>query len=272
MRPTACFLALVALAGAADAQTYNRQQSNARPLGLDVVDLVQTRGTDAKSADFLANELPDLTEFIRNGFDETSVFNGRQMQAVDPTNLRLVTDVDARAYFVSEGAGYKNSLGFNVDANGVTGGDPRLIFPDASSRDEFYDPRRPARRNRNNPIAAGDFVDLGRFTAGQTLDFFMIANGAGGGTNVYGPRAGDNPDGANHTLAFTFAVPDSPYLILGFEDLFGGGDGDFNDLVFAVDVGGATVSRLVSAPEPGVLFAMGSLGVAAVVRRRRAAV
>ena len=253
----------------AAAQTYNKVQSTARPFGLDIVDKVQTRGTDVDSSDFLASELPDLTEFIKAGYDETSVFNGRSARVVDPSNLRLATDAAVRAYFVSEGAGYRNTLGFNVDASGITGGDPKLIFPDATSKEAFYNPSSDKRRNRRNPILPGDFVDLGAFSAGQSLDFFLIANGAAGGTHIYGPNAGSNPDRQNHLLAFTYAVEDSPYLVLGFEDLFGGGDRDFDDLVFVLDIGTDNVNRLVSAPEPGTLAIVGALGAAAAVRRRR---
>ena len=271
LQQPAAALLLLAAATAASGQTYNRVQASARPLGLDVVDLVQTRGSDAASADFLANELPDLTDFIKGSFEEKSVFNGRSARVVDPSNLRLVTDADVRTYFVSEGAGYHNSLGFNVDAKGAVNGDPRLIFPDASSKQAFYDPERNPRRNKNNPLLAGDFVDLGKFSAGQTLDFFLIANGARGGTNVYGADAGRNPDGVDHMVAFSYAVEDSPYLVLGFEDLFGGGDNDFNDLVFVLDVGVDNVAKLGAAPEPGTLIVFGAVGAAALCRRRRPA-
>ena len=49
------------------------------------------------------------------------------------------------------------------------------------------------------------------------------------------------------------AVPESPYLIIGFEDLYGGGDRDFNDLVFAVDIGKANVEALIAGNEPAAV-------------------
>ena len=59
-----------------------------------------------------------------------------------------------------------------------------------------------------------------------------------------------------HVLAFT--LEDSPYLILGFEDLWGGGDRDYNDLIFAVDVGEANVEVLnkLASPEPGMAMSL----------------
>ena len=60
----------------------------------------------------------------------------------------------------------------------------------------------------------------------------------------------------------------SAYLLIGFEDTKGGGNNDFNDFLFAVEISGANttnVSKLISlgAPEPslalGALLAGGAL-------------
>jgi hypothetical protein len=48
------------------------------------------------------------------------------------------------------------------------------------------------------------------------------------------------------------ALEDSPFLIMGFEDLWGGGDRDFNDLVVAIDIGRENVAHMSAAPEPSV--------------------
>jgi hypothetical protein len=56
----------------------------------------------------------------------------------------------------------------------------------------------------------------------------------------------------------SFAVEDSSYLILGFEDIYNGGDQDYNDLLFAVDIGQANVEQLIETaalvPEPEEIF------------------
>lgn len=101
------------------------------------------------------------------------------------------------------------------------------------------------------------------------MDFFVIANGAGGGTNAYSAPATRNPDQLDHVVSFV--LPDSPYLIIGFEDLFGGGDRDYNDVVFAVDIGAANLQRLISTPEPGTLaILLGCLSWVVFSTRRRA--
>lgn len=79
-----------------------------------------------------------------------------------------------------------------------------------------------------------------------------------------------NPDGINHVVSFAYAMKDSPYLILGFEDLYGGGDRDFNDLLFAVDIGAINVAALTGTPEPGTWAIMGTfLGLGVCWKRRQ---
>lgn len=92
---------------------------------------------------------------------------------------------------------------------------------------------------------------LGSFEAGTQLDFFLIANGANGGTTTYSTDATTSPDGLTH--AISWAPADSPYLLIGFEDLLGGGDGDFNDLLFAV-----AIQPLTTAPEPSTMLLLTS--------------
>ena len=129
-------------------------------------------------------------------------------------------------------------------------------------------------RTESAPLLAGDFVDLGLTEAGTQLNFFLIGNGANGGTNVYTADPTLNSDGTEHfiSLAMT-AVVDSPYLVIGVEDLYGGGDRDYNDLVFAVDIGYENVAALIAATVPlplSVYAIFGMLGYLLMSRRRKA--
>ena len=229
-------------------------QSWVSPFGLQKVAQVQVGASDAASVDFQTNYLPSITSMLNQQLGEGAEFSNQATLALDPTKLTLATESTARVYFIGEGAGYHNTLGFNALAAGVTTptrtitSDSKLIFPDASTPGAITDPMSTARQ-WNAPLIQGDFVDLGTFGAGTTLDFFLIANGANGGSNTYSASATRNPDQLNHVVSF--ALADSPYLIVGFEDLFGGGDKDYNDLLFAIDIGVANVQRLVSTPEPG---------------------
>ena len=69
-----------------------------------------------------------------------------------------------------------------------------------------------------------------------------------------------------------FTQPGSPYLMIGFEDMYGGGDRDYNDVVFAVDIGAANLHNLTAAPEPAMWAVLGSFLLPVVwMKRRRAA-
>ena len=130
------------------------------------------------------------------------------------------------------------------------GGNPALIFPDASSPISAYDPAPTAVRTGSMPLLPGDFVNLGTAGAGSILDFFLISDGANGGRSTFGTIAANNPDFINHVVAF--AVADSPYLVLGFEDMLNGGDRDFNDVIIAVNIGMRNVASLTGTPEPSL--------------------
>ena len=248
-------------------------QSWVSPFRLQKVANVQVGASDAASADFQKNYLPSITSMLNQQLGEGAEFKNQATLALDPTKLTLATTSTARVYFIGEGAGYHNTLGFNALAAGVTApkttitSDSKLIFPDASSPDGITDPMSTARQ-WNAPLIQGDFVDLGKFEAGTTLDFFLIADGANGGRNAYSAPATRNPDQLNHVVAF--ALADSPFLIVGFEDLFGGGDKDYNDILFAIDIGAANVQRLVSTPEPGTWAIMAGFLFLGLWRVRRA--
>ena len=82
------------------------------------------------------------------------------------------------------------------------------------------------------------------------------------------------------------ADPDSPYLLIGIEDLPGGGDEDYNDLVLALDIGAGNVAgmidrsgstaastvagaRVAAVPLPAPLWALFGLAIIALRRLRR---
>ena len=81
--------------------------------------------------------------------------------------------------------------------------------------------------------------------------------------------AGHIPHSAFIDLQGQLSIEDSPYLLIGFEDLLNGGDRDFNDLLFAVDIGVQNVQALVPTPEPSlIVLALLLGGIAFVIKRR----
>jgi hypothetical protein len=230
------------------------------PFGLWVAGQVRGGGSDAASSDFQRNELPVLLNFVNDNLSERQALQDISAVSLDPQALRLHQDSSVRVYFLSEGAGYRNTLGYTAeDLNGEEIVGETVIFPDASSANVYLEnpADAPANiRNGSTPLVPGDFVDLGVYDSGSLIDFFLVANGANGGDFVYTADADTNPDLMEHVVAF--AVEGSPYLMIGFEDLFGGGDRDYNDLVFAVDIGTANVDYLAQ-PEPALAAMIGGL-------------
>ena len=179
-----------------------------------------------------------------------------EKQAIDETQLLSISsnmftleyDSQVSVFFIDEGAGYKNSFGW-YDATT----DPRnstnrtIIWDNASGTGEGL--------AGGGSLNLGDRVDLGFFAAGSQLGFFLTANGyyTGSSGNTFYTDDSYNADGLMHVLAGV--SPDDGIIALGFEDIYGGGDMDFNDLLVAVDIGIANTVALGhnNIPEPGVI-------------------
>ncbi|KAB0288009.1 LruC domain-containing protein [Vibrio fortis] len=151
----------------------------------------------------------------------------------------------AKVTFLNEGAGYRNALGYFVyDTNNPPASMDditahTIIFPNTSKAPD-------------GEMVEGDTIDLGvELTAGQTLAFFVVPNGWGWsgsynniaslgnwGTPFYS-YSDLNPENTaslrRHNVAFIDT--ENEFFVLGFEDLKRtGGDHDFNDLLFTVEV------------------------------------
>lgn len=110
----------------------------------------------------------------------------------------------------------------------------------------------------------GAVIPLGSFPLGEELLFGIFVRNTGH-TFFMGPGA-RNPDGIPHALV-SFLGPGVANV--GFEDLFGGGDRDFDDNVFQFRGGIAPEppqSRVI--PEPGTMTLL-TLGLAGIGLRRR---
>ncbi|MCY2988654.1 MAG: DUF4114 domain-containing protein [Planctomycetota bacterium] len=246
---------------------------------------VQLAGSDTAAAKFLTDTLPSMQHLVDVNLREYSAIPNSGaaggLIALKPEALTLTMAADVRVYFVGEGAGYHNTLGFNTlgfntGAAGVLGSNPLLIFPDASSPNSYLSSGS-TKRTLSEPLMPGDFVNLGKMAAGTNLDFFLISNGANGGNNVFSTDSKLNADKINHVVSF--AQVNNPYVLFSFEDMYGGGDRDYNDAIFAVYFGERNVQTLLRsaslhslpAPEPGFLWLLVAVcGGAMLYSRRRA--
>jgi hypothetical protein len=233
-------LAVLASIGEAQAGTPASPQATPVTLGLPVIGQVQVRGSDARAVEFNTNWLPQFRQIINNNLSESVVFSNAPGFKLDSSRffLRQQANRTIRIYFLAEGAGYQNTLGFSfTPAGSPTPGSPKIIFPNASIRSGNT-------RDNDNPLKEGDFVDIGVGGNGWQLDFFLISDGfrkwrdsnqTNSNLTWLWNDVKKNSDKLQHVVAFV--MPNSPYILVGFEDIVGGGDLDYNDALFVVDVG-----------------------------------
>ena len=216
--------------------------------------------------------VPQLAERVR-------VASG-QINGVDPDNLTLRHDHDVRVSFVSEGAGYRNTLGVYTIAADGTIGQVRILAENLSGTGPGV--------FGGGTFNPGDLIaDLGVLEAGTRLGFFMVADGADENRGLYrkfdltqadldfvdrktGEAATIDDLARDTRLVFTDAsgkehrieghiwhsssgtlnrdglthalsgLDDDGNLVIAFEDLKHLGDRDFNDLVIKVEFTPAT--------------------------------
>ncbi|MEH1920400.1 DUF4114 domain-containing protein [Nostoc sp.] len=245
----------------------------------------------ASAADFSWNSSwtqPTIYSESQTGFKDTPFQKFVQQESVyltnsgqfklDPSQLKLKSDYDVSVYFINEGASYRNQLAFNATGTTNKSG---LIFKDASC-----DGVGCMMGGGINALKFGDGVDIGNVAGGTQLDFFLKANGLNSSNgNIFGTQTASNADRLQHAVAYAY----NNYIILAFEDLYGGlhasgidsatgksnqnSDRDFNDLVVVLDIGEANVKALIGAsvPEPSVtlsIFAVGAVGMFGLRRRQ----
>lgn len=116
----------------------------------------------------------------------------------------------------------------------------------------------------NNQVNnVGDSVNLGSFAAGTELKFYIEVVNTG---DVFFTGPGSrNPDGLAHAVVVSEWQPGETFV--GFEDLLGGGDEDYDDLKFSFTNTTSTPSP-VPLPAAGLLL-VGGLGGLAALRRKR---
>lgn len=152
--------------------------------------------------------------------------------------IYVVNDGAVQATFLAGYASYSDDLLLYLPANGFG-----IIF-------------------NNQTTAVGTVFNLGNYTAGSELIFQIHVLNTG---NVwFSGNASRNADGVAHNMVINdWGTPG--ITSVGFEDLVGAGDKDFDDLAFSLtNASGSAV------PEPGslVMFAMGTGMLGLLLRRK----
>ncbi len=235
-------------------------QTGQRLYGLPVYQPVQRAASDLNALMFSRFMLPSLITLANKEYTRSAVASHFEKLALDPARLKLSEESRVRVYFIGEGSGYVNALGVNLKGLGIDEGDPRILFPNANASRQLDRAaammstwtgrlfrRGLGRRTQEKPLMPGDFVDLGRLPVGTRLNFFLIAFD-GRGHNTYSVLKERNPDRIDHMVAM--AVEGTSYLLLSFEDMYEGGDADYEDCVFAVEMSMDNVAALIGKLDP----------------------
>lgn len=161
------------------------------------------------------------------------------------TDLVVAEDGDVMVTYLSFSANYSNTLYLFTD-DGIANNDIEIF--------------------NNKMTSPGTTLNLGNFTAGTELLFYIFVHDTQQ-TYYSGSNTGLNADGIVHTKV------DSDYgenmVYVGFEDIYNGGDFDYNDLEFSIQFINGT-SGPQSVPEPSTLLIfLFALALFTVAKRQR---
>ena len=135
---------------------------------------------------------------------------------------------EVKLTFISESAKYSNDLFLNSDLTKIL-------------------------NSKTN--TAGEIFSLGSFSEGAELVFKLFVTNTG--KSFFNGPAARNADGVIHAR---YKYGENKQVLVGFEDLWGGGDRDYNDLIFSLSNVYFADNVLQPVPEPETYLLMG-LGV-----------
>lgn len=218
----------------------------------------------------------DDTLYGNNGNDK--LYGAGGPTVVNVTAITIADDYPVSVIFEGETAGYRNSFGYyKIDP--VTGEikDPQIIWENASLQGSggnliqgvsqeyldvsagdqigFFIVSNGYSYNNYNALGDGSYAFVNADGSPATLnstDPKLVFIGTDGTqteiryhdyhTAAFGDTLALNPDGILHTTGVL--KTDKGTITLGFEDLYNGGDRDFDDSVFTVDLGTANATLL----------------------------
>ena len=214
------------------------------------------------TAENLGSQNQELLKFFQDNVNgERQALADSELKPLDATGLLFDTSESVEVYFIDEGAGYKNQVLFSAD-----GQSPEMIIENASLQ------------GSGGNLKSGDGFILDNFEGLPSLaqfEFLIASNGYNkSNPHIFGADPTKNPDGINHITAFGYTdqATGDYYTFIGFEDLWNGGDRDFNDVVI-VAKGFQNPDAPVDVPEPisGLaVLAVGAVAVGGALKKKMA--
>lgn len=175
---------------------------------------------------------------INNSFPEAHPINPDYLLLSNEHDFKLTEACDVWVIFVSEGAGYKNTLGYyKYDLNNPPTSKSQIdsgmiIYPNVSFA------------NSGGGLNTGNKVYLGQFPAGTGIGFFLKSNAfnngqVGNGYYTYYTNPAFNPEANLNKKKHSVILVDHArdMFLMGFEDLHRenqSSDEDFNDALFLI--------------------------------------
>ncbi|NET09504.1 MAG: DUF4114 domain-containing protein [Symploca sp. SIO2B6] len=214
-----------------------------------------------------------MNSFINNE-SEAYGTNGAKLNTLKALDLDDLTwEADAygvEVFLINEGAGYWNQFGY-----ALTDGQSMDLYKDYSAPLQiFWDNEvnmiwngiasTQGIYNNGGSMALGQGFEIGNVAAGNTVNFFL-KNGPG---NVFDSGTADNTlnqDGLQHVTTYQY----NEFLVLAYEDLYGGGDKDYNDVAIAVKGLVDTPPDIVAVPERTSVLGFLGVGLVSLLLKRK---
>lgn len=190
--------------------------------------------TEMELPDVIAQNLLDDVNASLPERSRVPIANPQFLSNSSESSLVLTDLADVWVTFVSEGAGYRNALGYYSYPLGEEPASVdeivthNIIFPNVSMV------------GSSGGLVPGDRVYLGRFDPNTVLSWFVVTNGwngsgVGDGNNIFYSEPSFNPESSalnTHVVQLYDSAREINFL--AFEDLRRdeGSDDDFNDAVF----------------------------------------
>ncbi len=186
--------------------------------------------------DYIAQDLLDMINTTLPERMPVPTNNPQYLSTTIDTDTKITSLAEVWVTFVTEGAGYRNALGFYtypLNSPPTTVADIRemkIIFPNVSLP------------GSGGNLATGSKVSLGVFPANTGIGWFLIPNGWNGSTVTSQPEIKYSTKSLNTYTAAAYQQQtvllhdaNREIILLGMEDLSRpGGDNDFNDAVFYI--------------------------------------